>query len=140
PLAKLCWGLRDRAVFWFVGHKAPLLLDNKAEALTDRARHVLSTLREHLIGTRRTVVVAHSLGGLLVKSLLSLSDTSPKQTEKDVVDHTHTVMFVGTPHKGSYLSRLRHLTPVLRSLARACAKSLSVFGLGLVAAIGFAVA
>ncbi|KAJ9157383.1 hypothetical protein NKR23_g717 [Pleurostoma richardsiae] len=50
---------------------------------------------------RPLIFVAHSLGGIVVKEMLSNSDTSPDRDLKNVVESTTAVIFLGTPHRGS---------------------------------------
>ncbi|MFN9425617.1 MAG: SAVED domain-containing protein [Cyanobacteriota bacterium] len=58
-------------------------------------------------GSRPVVFIAHSLGGLLVKSVLRLAAESPDAPERRrVVEQTRDVMFVATPHQGSSLATL----------------------------------
>ncbi|MFN9055660.1 MAG: hypothetical protein ACK5W5_01615, partial [Cyanobacteriota bacterium] len=58
-------------------------------------------------GSRPVVFIAHSLGGLLVKSVLRLAAESPDAPERRrVVEQTRAVMFVATPHQGSSLATL----------------------------------
>ncbi|KAM7200190.1 hypothetical protein V8F20_005408 [Naviculisporaceae sp. PSN 640] len=65
------------------------------------ARDLLSALsRKRELG-RRLVFIAHSLGGIVVKEMLAQSSTSTDHSHKNIVDSTSSVIFLGTPHRGS---------------------------------------
>lgn len=50
---------------------------------------------------RPLVLIAHSLGGIIVKHMLAISSHSTEDRLKDVVASTAAVIFLGTPHRGS---------------------------------------
>ncbi|KAL2289344.1 hypothetical protein FJTKL_02347 [Diaporthe vaccinii] len=58
----------------------------------------LSALRRTQIPT---IIVAHSLGGLVVKEALNQAAHSAQEEERDVVSNTRGIIFLGTPHSGS---------------------------------------
>lgn len=60
--------------------------------------YALSREREY---RRPIIFVAHSLGGILVKELLSLADASKEVEFLSVLEDTSAVVFLGTPHRGS---------------------------------------
>ncbi|KAI4687482.1 uncharacterized protein J4E88_003071 [Alternaria novae-zelandiae] len=73
--------------------------------ILDRGRDLLERLapqREKVRG-RRIIFIAHSLGGLVVKSALRLSAEAEDEDEdlKDILASTAGVLFFGTPHRGS---------------------------------------
>ncbi|PTB58259.1 hypothetical protein M431DRAFT_492487 [Trichoderma harzianum CBS 226.95] len=47
------------------------------------------------------VFVAHSLGGIVVKEMLARSSSSPEAELQDIVESTASIIFLGTPHRGS---------------------------------------
>lgn len=47
------------------------------------------------------ILIAHSLGGIVVKEMLASSSSSTDDTRQDVVASTAGVIFLGTPHRGS---------------------------------------
>ncbi|KAM7215359.1 hypothetical protein V8F06_009220 [Rhypophila decipiens] len=53
-------------------------------------------------GKRRQIIfVAHSLGGIVVKEMLSRSSISTEPQHARIVESTAAVVFLGTPHRGS---------------------------------------
>ena len=64
-------------------------------------RDLLFALDRKRDQTRPLVFVAHSLGGIVVKEMLSRSSTSESQALRSVVERTAAVIFLGTPHRGS---------------------------------------
>lgn len=50
---------------------------------------------------RPLILIAHSLGGIVVKQMLASSSHSTEDRLKDVVSSTVAVLFLGTPHRGS---------------------------------------
>jgi len=50
---------------------------------------------------RPLILVAHSLGGIVVKEMLAQSSTATDDGLKNIVDSTSSVIFLGTPHRGS---------------------------------------
>lgn len=65
---------------------------------------VLEMLLVHGVGERPIVFIAHSLGGLVVKQLLSLSSTSSEEEKCAVSQKARMVVFLATPHKGAFLA------------------------------------
>jgi hypothetical protein len=84
-------------------------------ALQDRALQTLDLLQQNSIGTRPTVFVCHSLGGLLAKALLRRHSDLRGQTDTATDLNVVGIVFLATPHAGSEVaSTLRHLSMVLR--------------------------
>ncbi|KAL9103273.1 MAG: hypothetical protein Q9163_001675 [Psora crenata] len=76
--------------------------------LYDHARSLVSDLcleRRLTNTTRRPIIfVAHSLGGIIVKSALIHSDAARKgalEEHRSIKTSTYGIMFMGTPHQGS---------------------------------------
>lgn len=67
------------------------------KTLAARALDMLSKLKAAGVGKNPIVWVTHSMGGLLVKEILRLSE----QQEDDILENSCGVIFYGTPHKGS---------------------------------------
>lgn len=59
--------------------------------------------RQGKLSTRPIIFVAHSLGGLVCKAALTLSDR--RSEFKCILDSTIGVIFMGTPHDGAYLAK-----------------------------------
>lgn len=54
------------------------------------------------VGQRPIIFVAHSLGGLVCEDALNLSDK--RQSLRSILSNTLGIVFMGTPHGGSYLA------------------------------------
>jgi hypothetical protein len=78
-----------------------------AMSLPRRAENALDRLVGAGIGQRPVCFITHSLGGLLVKSILRRSADSQFATERlQVVEQCRGVLFLATPHHGSRLADL----------------------------------
>jgi hypothetical protein len=78
-----------------------------AMSLPRRAENALDRLVGAGIGQRPLCFITHSLGGLLVKSILRRSADSQFATERlQVVEQCRGVLFLATPHHGSRLADL----------------------------------
>lgn len=76
------------------------LIDHATNLLSD-----LTTDRESCNATsRRLIFVAHSLGGLVCKEAILLSRNNPESHLCDVFHCVVGVIFMGTPHKGSWMA------------------------------------
>jgi hypothetical protein len=91
--------------FPFFGGKEPDA--GAAMSLPRRAENALDRLVGAGIGQRPVCFVTHSLGGLLVKSILRRSADSQFATDRlQVVEQCRGVLFLATPHHGSRLADL----------------------------------
>jgi hypothetical protein len=89
----------------FFGGKEPDA--GAAMSLPRRAENALDRLVGAGIGQRPVCFITHSLGGLLVKSILRRSADSQFATERlQVVEQCRGVLFLATPHHGSRLADL----------------------------------
>jgi len=78
-----------------------------AMSLPRRAENALDRLVGAGIGQRPVCFISHSLGGLLVKSILRRSADSQFAPERlQVVEQCRGVLFLATPHHGSRLADL----------------------------------
>ncbi|CAB0009007.1 unnamed protein product [Nesidiocoris tenuis] len=76
--------------------------------LADKAKLIRKQLLDCGLGQRPMVWIGHSMGGLIIKHILSQSD--------DVLSKTKFVFFLGTPHFGSPIAAVRkYLAPLLPS-------------------------
>ena len=77
--------------------------------LADHATNLLSDLignREKCKALSRPLIfVAHSLGGLICKETMLLSRNNPEKELCSIFDYTKGLIFMGTPHQGSSMSR-----------------------------------
>ncbi|KAF6253585.1 hypothetical protein COO60DRAFT_1546218 [Scenedesmus sp. NREL 46B-D3] len=98
-----------------VEYKAPVTgWEGESLSLPDSGRLLLDKLLAAGVGERPVVFVAHSMGGLLVKEMLSLSlDEAPGSKRASLAAATKAVAFYSTPHFGSSMAalgwKLRHL-------------------------------
>ncbi len=75
--------------------------------LPRRGRNALHNLVNKDIGNRPCIFIAHSLGGLLVKTILRAAHTDPASSdERRVISNCKGVLFLATPHLGSSLATL----------------------------------
>ncbi|KAK4031520.1 Alpha/Beta hydrolase protein [Parachaetomium inaequale] len=95
-----------------VDHAANLLSD----LTSDRARCGASS--------RPLVFVAHSLGGLVCKKAILLSRNNPEPHLRSIFDHTKGVIFMGTPHRGSWLAYWANLSASALGLIKSANRSL----------------
>jgi len=73
--------------------------------LPDRARNALDIMAKGGIGQRPYIFIVHSLGGLLVKYMLSLARDADEASEKHaLITNCKAVLFLATPHQGSELA------------------------------------
>ncbi|KAK3986791.1 ankyrin repeat domain-containing protein 17 [Cladorrhinum sp. PSN332] len=54
--------------------------------------------------SRPIIFVAHSLGGLVCKQAILLSRDNPERHLKDIFNCTIGIIFMGTPHRGSWMA------------------------------------
>ena len=74
--------------------------------LEKRAAEFLDRLVKSKVGQDRPVVwVGHSMGGLLIKSIIVQALQSDDENVRKLGLNTQGVMFLGTPHKGSTLAK-----------------------------------
>ena len=74
--------------------------------LFDRAKNVIALLRANAIGSKPVVFIAHSFGGLLVKSVHRLAGESSNSDIKQLSRSISGVVFLATPHTGSGIVRV----------------------------------
>lgn len=67
-----------------------------------RALNLLQKLEKADIGSRPIIWIGHSMGGLLIKQMLSTAVDNPKL--QNLVNNTAGVVFYSTPHRGSTLA------------------------------------
>ena len=61
---------------------------------------ILNYLNGKEIGKRPIIFICHSLGGIVVKELMRVSESSPQRL-KSIYNQTKAISFIATPHKGS---------------------------------------
>jgi hypothetical protein len=126
PTARiLTWGY-DTKVAKFTGGAI-----NK-NSVFSHGKDLLFDLQRVKVSGRPIIFVAHSLGGIVVKEMLSASATSETSYLNDIVEQTAAVVFLGTPHRGSVdMSKLGHKARKLVSAALLDSSSATLDILGL---------
>ncbi|KAL8366576.1 hypothetical protein RB595_010437 [Gaeumannomyces hyphopodioides] len=75
--------------------------------LNDHAKNLLNDLTTDRAScearSRPLIFVAHSLGGLVCKEAILHSRNHPESHLRDIFDCTKGIIFMGTPHKGSWM-------------------------------------
>ncbi len=81
--------------------------------LSDHARNLLGDLtadRTSCDASRRPLIlVAHSLGGLVCKEAILLSRDNPEEHLQALFQSVKGIIFLGTPHKGSWMASWSHI-------------------------------
>ncbi|RGP81157.1 kinesin light [Fusarium longipes] len=95
-----------------IDHATNLLID----LTTDRKRRNASS--------RPLIFVAHSLGGLVIKEAILLSRNNPNRSRQDLFTDTKGVVFMGTPHKGSWMADWSRIPAVALGLVKSTNRSL----------------
>lgn len=114
--------LCDKGNVWIVDYPADLFWwSNTGMALPERAKSVIDVLTNYGLGSKPIVWITHSLGGLLVKSMLRAAQELNNPAWQPVAKQTRGVAFLGTPHTGASLGTLANL---LRTLTSANASQL----------------
>ncbi|XP_050420372.1 protein SERAC1-like isoform X2 [Adelges cooleyi] len=83
----------------------PLKL-RKQRTLEGRTEKLMNQLLAIGIGDRPVIFLAHSMGGLLVKSMLVAARNSTDPNVRKLFEKTRSVFFFSTPHHGSPLATL----------------------------------
>lgn len=87
---------------WSIGYPAGFAgLEKLGTLIEQRAGNVAFKLAKAGLGSRPIVFVAHSIGGLVVKSLIVESQTLPDQDRKKIVQAVKGIVFCGTPHRST---------------------------------------
>jgi hypothetical protein len=88
--------------------------EGEGMALPDRAANLIPTMLYNGIGSRGTIFVCHSLGGLVVKQILRHSSEMAIPEWFPLADSTLGVAFLATPHAGSSLASFAKIVDVSR--------------------------
>jgi len=88
---------------WTVGYAAGITgLGNPGMIIGQRAGNLATQLGNHGIGERPLIFITHSMGGLIVKSMVC--DLPAGQSRK-LIGNICGIVFCGTPHRGSDFAR-----------------------------------
>ncbi|KAF9771509.1 hypothetical protein IL306_010850 [Fusarium sp. DS 682] len=96
------------------------LIDHATNLITD----LTNDRRCRNASSRPLIFVAHSLGGLVCKEAILLSRNNPKRSRQDFFTHTKGVIFMGTPHKGSWMADWSRIPAMALGLVKSTSKSL----------------
>ncbi|WP_287355879.1 FxSxx-COOH system tetratricopeptide repeat protein [Moorena sp. SIO3B2] len=91
---------------WSFGYdaKATKWQSNGSMPLFDQASNLLDWLNSCDLGKRPLVFITHSMGGLLVKKMLSSANNFDNY--KGIIEQTKGIVFLATPHTGAHLANL----------------------------------
>lgn len=82
--------------------------EKNKSSLHDRSEELLNTLCASNVGRDCPVIwVGHSMGGLVAKSIIVQSLLSTEKSKRAIAENTRAIMFLGTPHKGSPVAKLK---------------------------------
>ncbi|KAG5655650.1 hypothetical protein KAF25_009149 [Fusarium avenaceum] len=70
-------------------------------SIFSHAKDLLFSLCRERTLHRPLICVAHSLGGIIVKEMLSRSSSSTESEYQNIIESIAAVIFLGTPHRGS---------------------------------------
>lgn len=116
-----CWphwvGKSTGCDTWTLGYDAAMSRWNdQAMPLPDQADQVTNLLATHEGLTGRPIVMlGHSMGGLVIKTMVTQALANSDQRMRRLVERICGVVFVATPHQGSELASLAQ---ALRRLVR----------------------
>lgn len=77
----------------------------KEMGLFERSKSILNLMELHGFGDRPIAFIAHSLGGLLAKQILTTALNSSMQAWKEIAKQVKLVVYLATPHSGASLAR-----------------------------------
>lgn len=100
---------------WVLGYDAKLSSwQDNAMPLPDQGDSVLETLAtEEGLKNRPLLLIGHSMGGLVIKTLIHHGLTKGVSRYESVIKRIRGISFVATPHNGSQLATLAKYTAVL---------------------------
>ena len=82
---------------------------NFKQSLSERSEDMLAKLQQAGVGKRPVIFVGHSMGGLIVKKMLSMAQDSDNTELKQLANNTKGVVFYSTPHEGSQIASLGNM-------------------------------
>jgi len=98
----------------------------KSVVSTNRLIHHASNLLNDLCNSssRPLILVVHSLGGLVCKEAILLSQNNPEPHLRGIFNRVIGVVFMGTPHKGAWMANWAHIPASALGLFKSSNKSL----------------
>lgn len=79
-------------------------------SLKERSEDILEKLKASGVGKRPVVFVGHSMGGLIIKKMLTTAQQSTKDEDQEFAKNTKGVVFYSTPHRGSHVAKVSSAT------------------------------
>lgn len=102
-----------------------VLSNNRAIDHATNLLHDLTTDRTSCNASSRPIIfVAHSLGGLVCKKALLLSRRNPELHLQDIFKSTKGIVFMGTPHGGSWMASWAKIPAAALSFVKSSNRSL----------------
>lgn len=74
--------------------------------LDERSEDMLERLARAGVGSRPVIFVGHSMGGLIIKKMLLLAQSSHQDNIRALAENTKGVLFYSTPHEGSHIAKM----------------------------------
>ena len=74
--------------------------------LQERSEDMLDRLTRAGVGSRPVIFVGHSMGGLIIKKMLLLAQSSQQENIRSLAENTRGVVFYSTPHEGSHIAKM----------------------------------
>lgn len=89
----------------------------KSGTIHNRSEELLNSLVASGIGDggRPIIWIGHSMGGLVAKSVIVQAAESPDPRRRQLAENTRGILFMGTPHKGSAVAKLKQHVELLFS-------------------------
>ncbi|EPE28101.1 alpha/beta-Hydrolase [Glarea lozoyensis ATCC 20868] len=91
---------------------------------TNLLNHITTNRAINKALSRPIIFVAHSLGGLVCKEAILASRNNPEHHLKDVFTNTKAVIFMGTPHTGSWMADWAKIPASALGIVKSTNKSL----------------
>lgn len=119
-----------RARILTYGYDAYIVRKSSASSnrLIDHATNLLNDLTTNRAScdasSRPIIFVTHSLGGLVCKEAILLSRNNPESHLRGIFDCTKGIVFMGTPHKGSWMADWAKIPASALGLVKSTNKSL----------------
>lgn len=92
---------------WYGSHCPCLKNSGK---LVPRATEFLEKIIKAGVGERPIIWIGHSMGGLLIKSIIVQASHSDDPVIRRIASNTRGILFMGTPHRGSPVANLKNST------------------------------
>lgn len=86
---------------------------DRSMPLADLGNQILEELHVEGIGRRPALFITHSMGGLVLKQILSHARSQGVQRWKKIADQTRGIAFLATPHSGAKLANFAEFASVV---------------------------